>query len=57
MAFPADYTLLQKITIDKDKVSGSANLTDFSMLTTMVAIAIIPDDYSPHSSNFILELE
>ena len=29
MAFPADYTLLQKITIDKDKVSGSANLTDF----------------------------
>ena len=34
MAFPADYTLLQKITIDNTKVSGGANLTDFPVLIT-----------------------
>ena len=34
MAFPGDYTLLQTITVDNTKVSGSANLTDFPTLFT-----------------------
>ena len=34
MAFPTDWSLLQKITVDNTKVSGSANLTDFPTLIT-----------------------